>query len=199
MAALRGECFVLLVDGRIPEDRQRCAMPERPVGPNARTWRASVCPFSRCRQRGQSAGTWSWRHKTQLAAARYRARFWEPLPPDSRTMRHRGDRVMGYRSQLACGIEFLSATGPCDADVDKGRRTNVFDTAIVTGARATIVEESLAATQQDGHNRNMHLINERSTQVLLDSGCATSDKDITVSGRLECCTEGYFNPAVNEI
>ncbi len=92
-----------------------------------------------------------------------------------------------------------TTTGLCDVDVDKGRRTNVFDTAVVTGAGAEIVEESFAATQQDGHNRNMHFVDERSTQVLPDGGCAASDKHVMVTGRLEGCTESRFNPTVNEI
>lgn len=45
-----------------------------------------------------------------------------------------------------------------DADMGNGWRTNVFDTAVVTSAGAEIVEESLAATQQDRHNHNMHFI-----------------------------------------
>jgi hypothetical protein len=49
-------------------------------------------------------------------------------------------------------------TGPCDAEVGNGWRTDVFDTAIVTRTGAEIVEESFAATQQDRHNRNMHFI-----------------------------------------
>ena len=46
----------------------------------------------------------------------------------------------------------------------------MFDAAVVTGAGAEIVEESFAATQQDGHYRHMHFIDERSTQVLPDGG-----------------------------
>ena len=92
-----------------------------------------------------------------------------------------------------------TTTGPCDADVDNVRRTNVFDAPVVTGVGAEIVEESFAAPQQDGHYRNMHFIDERSAQVLPDGGYATSDKDITVTGRLEGCTEGCFSPTVNEI
>jgi len=48
--------------------------------------------------------------------------------------------------------------GPCDADVSNGWRTSVFDTVVVTNAGAEIVEESLAATEQDRHNREMHFI-----------------------------------------
>ena len=40
-----------------------------------------------------------------------------------------------------------TTTGPCDTNVDKVRRTHVFDAAIVTGAGPEIVEESFAATQ----------------------------------------------------
>lgn len=47
-------------------------------------------------------------------------------------------------------------TGLCDADVSNGWRTYVFDTAVVAGTGAEIVEESFATTQQDRHNRNMH-------------------------------------------
>jgi hypothetical protein len=166
-----------------------------------------VGPFSRCRPGSPSAKTWSWLRKTQLAAARYRARFVGVLY--CRTVGRCGTArteswTIGADS-LAVLISSASqspvviATGPCDADVDKGRRTKVFDTAVVTGARAEIVEESFAATQQDRHYRNMHLIDERSTQVLPDRGCTTSDEDITVTGRLEGSIEGYFNPAVNEI
>jgi len=49
-------------------------------------------------------------------------------------------------------------TGPCDAEVGDGWRTNVFDAVIITRTRAEIVKESLAATQQDGHNHKMHFI-----------------------------------------
>jgi len=49
-------------------------------------------------------------------------------------------------------------TGRCDADVSNGWRTYVFDTAVVAGPGAEIVEESLATTQQDRHHRNMHFI-----------------------------------------
>ena len=89
--------------------------------------------------------------------------------------------------------------GPCDADVDKVRRTNVFDAAIVTGSGAEIVKEPFAAPQQDRHDRQMHFIDERSTQVLPDGGCATSDKDIAVTGRLKGRTECGFSPAIDEI
>jgi hypothetical protein len=49
-------------------------------------------------------------------------------------------------------------TGPCDANVGNGWRTNVFHTAVVTGTAAQIVEQSFTATQQDRHNRNVHFI-----------------------------------------
>jgi hypothetical protein len=65
-------------------------------------------------------------------------------------------------------------TGPCDANVGNGWRTNVFHTAVVTSTGAEVVEQSLAATQQDRHNRNVHFIDLRSTKVLLDGRCATS-------------------------
>ena len=92
-----------------------------------------------------------------------------------------------------------AAHGPVDADVDKVRRTNVFDAAIVTASWAEIVKEPFAAPQQDRHYRQMHFIDERSTQVLPDGGCATSDKDIAVTGRLKGRTECGFSPAIDEM
>ena len=49
-------------------------------------------------------------------------------------------------------------TGPCDANVGKCGRANVFHTAVVTSTGAEIVEQSFIATQQDRHNRNVHFI-----------------------------------------
>jgi hypothetical protein len=46
-------------------------------------------------------------------------------------------------------------TGPSDADVGNGWRTNVFDTAVAASTGVEIVKESFAATEQDGHNRNI--------------------------------------------
>ena len=51
--------------------------------------------------------------------------------------------------------------GECHANVGNGWRTNVLRTAVVASTGAEIVEQSFAATQQDGHNRNMHFIDER--------------------------------------
>ena len=65
-------------------------------------------------------------------------------------------------------------TGLRDAYVSNGSRRYVFDTAVVAGSGAEIVEESFATTQQDRHNRNVHFIDLRSTKVLLDGRCATS-------------------------
>ena len=90
-------------------------------------------------------------------------------------------------------------TGPCDANVGNGWRTNVFHTAVVTSTGAEIVEQSFTATEQDRHNRNVHFIDQRSTKVLPDGGCATSHQDITVTGRFEGCSESFFDPAVDEM
>ena len=65
-------------------------------------------------------------------------------------------------------------TGPCDANVGNGWRTNVFHAAVVTSNGAEVVEQSFTATEQDRHNRNVHFIDQRSTKVLPDGGGATS-------------------------
>ena len=70
-----------------------------------------------------------------------------------------------------------------EANVGNSGRTNVLDTVIVTGARAKIVEESLAATEQDRHHYEMHFIDEPTVKVLPDGGCAAADQNIKVT----CC------------
>ena len=75
----------------------------------------------------------------------------------------------------------------------------MFHTEIVTSTWPEIFEQSLAVTQQDGHNRDVHFIDQRSTKVLPDSGCATTYKDITVIGRFEGCFQSFFDPTVDEM
>ena len=59
-------------------------------------------------------------------------------------------------SALLYGVDIT--TGSCKADVGYGWRTKVFDAAIVIRTGTEILKESFAATQQDGHNHKMHLI-----------------------------------------
>ena len=75
----------------------------------------------------------------------------------------------------------------------------MFDTTVVTNAGAEFVEEWFAATQQDRHNHKMHFVDEQSTKVLPDGGCATSDQDIPITGRFAGCAESCFDPTVNEM
>ena len=49
-------------------------------------------------------------------------------------------------------------TGPCDANVGNGWRTNVFHTAVVTSTGPEVVEQSFTAPPQHGHNRSVHFI-----------------------------------------
>jgi hypothetical protein len=84
-----------------------------------------------------------------------------------------------------CGSSDFSGcgttTGTCEANVGNSRRTNVLNAVIVAGARAKIVKESLAATEQDRYNCEMHFIDERSTKILPDGGCAAANKNIAVT------------------
>jgi hypothetical protein len=51
-------------------------------------------------------------------------------------------------------------TGPYDPEVGDGWRTDALDAAIVVRTGTQIVEESFAATQQDGHDHKVHLIDQ---------------------------------------
>jgi hypothetical protein len=88
------------------------------------------------------------------------------LPASSAADRHVGDRGQVIIEADSLTVLISSAlqstaditTGPCDANVGNGWRTNVFHTAVVTSTGAEIVEQSFTATQQDRHNRNVHFI-----------------------------------------
>ena len=84
--------------------------------------------------------------------------------------------------------------------MDDGWRAHVFDALVVIVAVGNmIVEESFATPEQDRHNHQMHLIDERSTQVLPNGGCTASDQYITVARCFEGCVESCFDPTVDEV
>jgi len=83
------------------------------------------------------------------------------LPQSPAPLRHVVDRDQGPSEAFipsALQSTDVITTGPSDADVGDGWRTDVLDTAVVTNAAAEIVEESFAATQQDRHHHKMHFI-----------------------------------------
>lgn len=85
-----------------------------------------------------------------------------------------------------------------EANVGHGGRTHVFDAVIVGHAGAEIFEELLTASEQDGHNREVHLIDERRTKVLPDGGRTTSDKNIKIARRFSGGAERGFNPGFDK-
>ena len=122
-----------------------------------------------------------------------------PGAPTTWTLWNCAHRPGGIRGGHRISAGTVMTTGSCEADVGNGWRANVLDAVIVAGAGAKTVEESLAATEQDGHNCEMQFIDERSTKVLPDSGRATANKNITVTRCLYGGAESCFDPRVDEI
>ena len=91
-----------------------------------------------------------------------------------------------------------TTTGLCDAQVDNGWRTRVFDAAIIARAGTEVVEQSLTATQQNGHDHELQFVDQRSPKVLPDGGRTASDEHIAISRRLQGCAESRLNPTVHE-
>jgi hypothetical protein len=83
--------------------------------------------------------------------------------------------------------------------VGNSRRANVFDAAVAIYDRAEIVEGSFPATEQHGHNGEMHLIDERSPKVLPDGGRPAPHKNITATSSITSCAQSLVDPAVNEM
>ena len=65
-----------------------------------------------------------------------------------------------------------------------GRRTDVFNAFVVWRAGTGILEQSFAATEQDGHYREMHIVDEPRAKVLTNGGRAATDEDVKATGRV---------------
>ena len=90
-------------------------------------------------------------------------------------------------------------TGPYETDVGHGRRADEFDASVVVGQGTEIVQGSLAPAQQDRHDHEVQLVDQRRAEVLPDGGGTPADEDVLVTGRLGGGTEGGLDPSVDEV
>jgi hypothetical protein len=62
-----------------------------------------------------------------------------------------------------------------------------------------VIEEALAAAQQDGHDRQVELADQARPEVLLDGGGAAPQPDVVAVGRLDRSLEGRLDAVVDEV
>src|SRR5712671_2391745 len=74
-----------------------------------------------------------------------------------------------------------------------------LDALVADRAALEVVEEPLTAAEQDGHDRQVHLVHEAGPQVLLDRGCATAEPDVPAVGSFERSIKGRFDALGDEV
>src|SRR6185369_15663371 len=70
---------------------------------------------------------------------------------------------------------------PGEDDVSRLLRGNVLCHLIAERAKVDAGEERLAAAEQDGRDRDMHLVDQPRLQILADGGDAAAEADIAAA------------------
>lgn len=65
------------------------------------------------------------------------------------------------------------------------RRAEELHALIAIWAAVEMVEEPLAAAEEDGHDHQVQVVDQAGAEVLLHGGSATSDPDVTSVGGFE--------------
>lgn len=80
-----------------------------------------------------------------------------------------------------------------------GRRAGELNALVASGSTIEVIEESLAGPEQDGHDHDVQLVDQSSSQVPLDGGSPASDSDVPTIGRVERLLEGRLDSVLNEM
>jgi hypothetical protein len=65
-----------------------------------------------------------------------------------------------------------------EAGVRHGGRVDQLDAFVAIGSTVEVVEEPLVTAEQDGHEGQMHLVDQSGSEVLLDGRWAPTDPDV---------------------
>lgn len=66
--------------------------------------------------------------------------------------------------------------------MDNGSRAGQLDALVAIWTSIEIVEQSLAAAQQDRHDRQVHFVDQASPEILLDGRCTATNPDVLAVG-----------------
>src|SRR5215207_3014942 len=81
------------------------------------------------------------------------------------------------------GTRLVTSMFPNETHVECRRRTNEFGNLVSGGRVIEPVEEPLATPEQHWRVRQMHLVDQPGTQILLDRGGATTKPDVLPARR----------------
>lgn len=81
------------------------------------------------------------------------------------------------------------ALAPGEHRMEDGRRTNELRALVTNRTAVEVIEESLAAAEQDRHDRQVHLVDQPRPKILLDGGRTTAEPDILAGGCRESLVE----------
>jgi hypothetical protein len=71
--------------------------------------------------------------------------------------------------------------------------------AFIAGGAIEVLEEPLAASEQDRRDSHVHLVDQACAQILLDRGCAVPSRTSFSGGRLECPRKRSFDSVRNKV
>jgi hypothetical protein len=69
---------------------------------------------------------------------------------------------------------------------------------IADGVTVAVVEESLAASEQDRHDGQLHLVDQASVEVLLDGGRPAAKPHVHAVGRVDGSLEAASMPSLTQ-
>src|SRR5205807_3097297 len=97
------------------------------------------------------------------------------------------------------GPEWPPSSAPREADVRDGGRADELDAFVAVRAAVEVVEEPLAAAEQDGHDHQVHLVDQAGAEVLLDLGDATAEPDVVSTSSPERPLERRLDALVDKV
>src|ERR1700730_6792560 len=120
-------------------------------------------------------------------------------------MKGRGPRLK-VNGRTVRGIaerpEAMAAAPPLPAhesDVRHRGGADHLDVLIADRSTVQTVKQTLAAPEEDGHDRQVQLVDETGAQVLLDRRYAAPQADVGASRRLECPRQRRLDPIGDEV
>lgn len=79
------------------------------------------------------------------------------------------------------------------------RRADELSARVALGAVVEVVEEPLAAAEQDRHDRQVYFVDQAGPKVLLHRRSAAADPDFVAVGCLERLLERRLDAVVDEV
>jgi hypothetical protein len=103
-----------------------------------------------------------------------------------------------FRQVAAAGDRLMTSVFPHETHVQCRWRTNEFGNLVSGGHVIEPVEEPLPTPKQQRHVRQMHLVDQPGTQILLDRGGAAAKPDVLPARRFVRRSSADSMPSVTK-